>query len=54
MTSTIDFDVRGPGSKRKSLMILAFYLLCIGGSVALANFAGKPTPAIPTPAGMAE
>jgi hypothetical protein len=53
MTSTADFDMRR-GSKRKSLFILLLYLACIGGSVALANFAGKPTPAIPTPAGMAE
>ena len=52
MTSTADFDMPR-GSKRKSLLILLVYLACIGGSVALANFAGKPTPAIPTAAGLA-
>ena len=53
MTVTIDFDNRAPGSKRKSLITLVIYVACLVGSVALANFAGRPMTSIPTPLGMA-
>ncbi len=53
MTMTIDFDSRRLGSKRKSLITLAIYLACLIGSVALANFAGRPTAFISVPVDMA-
>ncbi len=53
VTSAVDFDMRGRGGKFRSLLVIIVYLVCISGSVALANFAGKPTSYIPLPIGNA-